>query len=175
MVQTLTVPVNDSTADIVYSYDMEGLVDGNGDPIPEVGAFPIAGLSGVSYPDGSQSSFSLSHDVEAQLQWLSIDDAGSDRTHRRKFVGLSLESWVDPDDGTVYPQAGRQLRALANGAQELTHTYAELPAAGTGSEVWAVGRTYRYTHSGGYPQKGQFVIESGLYHPAGRPRHPVDL
>ncbi|NRA37566.1 MAG: hypothetical protein HRU15_05460, partial [Planctomycetes bacterium] len=54
----------------------------------------IGGLSAVTFPDGTQSTFAMSYDNNDQLVWLDIFEVAEKGQHRDKRIGLS-PSWYE--------------------------------------------------------------------------------
>ena len=114
----------------------------------------LYGLVGISYPDGTTSTFSATNDATTQCLKVSIDDAGADSTHRRKTVYLTQSTWTDPVTNEVVSQPENRVRIVRNGAGELTYAafYETIPNT---SEY------YVYTFEGGNRMQ-RMRIDSGL-------------
>lgn len=83
------------------------------------GESTIIGLSQITHPDTTTSTFSTSISTQTQCQVVHYDDAAADTTHRRKNAHLTLSSWTDPVTSVVTAQPFGRLRALVNGAGEI--------------------------------------------------------
>ena len=80
----------------------------------------LIGLSGVTYPDGTASTFSGAVDGPSQCQVIHYNDAGAEPTHRRKDVYLTTATWTDPVTSQVISQPVGRARLVMNGAGEAT-------------------------------------------------------
>ena len=81
-------------------------------------------LSGVSYPDGTSSTFTYTPDSTSQCIKVSYDDAGSDGTHRRKqaFLTNTFAAAVDTTNPyQVFNQASNLVRVILNGSGEVAY------------------------------------------------------
>jgi YD repeat-containing protein len=151
VVSTITVPVGAGTQDISYTYNLDGSI------VDPTTPYPISGPSQVDFPDGTQSTFSLSLDAADQHQVLHVNDAAAEGTHRRKDVHLTLSDYVEPGTDTILAQSGRLVREVYNGAGERQfalwaseHTY----TSGNADQVhyvYNLGKFWRYISRGGYP------------------------
>ena len=81
-------------------------------------------LSGVSYPDGTSSTFTYSPDSTTQCVIVGYDDAGSDGMHRRKQVFLTNTFSAEVDTSNpyqVFNQASSLVRIILNGSGEVAY------------------------------------------------------
>ena len=81
-------------------------------------------LSGVTYPDGTSSTFTYTPDSASQCINVGYDDAGSDGIHRRKQVFLTntFSAAVDTTNPyQVFNQASSLVRIILNGSGEVTY------------------------------------------------------
>ena len=81
----------------------------------------IVGLSGVSHPDGSASTFSATQDAETQTRVLHIDDPAAEGTDQRRDVYLTNAIWVEPLLHLPLSQPANLTRMIVNGQGEVVY------------------------------------------------------
>jgi len=83
----------------------------------------LSSLNGISYPDGSVSTFDTQYNAATGFQKLTFDDAGAEDTHRRKSVYLTTSQYLHStsDGNLVMPQPSNLVRQVENGAGELAY------------------------------------------------------
>lgn len=99
---------------------------GSGTPIAY--AYADGFLSGVQFPDGTQTTLARTYDATSRCTILRYRDAAAEGTHRNKDVYLTslFGNMPDlPDD--IFPQGGQLLRMALNGAGELAYLNIEHP------------------------------------------------
>ena len=74
-------------------------------------------LTGVAYPDGTNSEFSVTPDARNGERQIQFHDTGSKGTHRRKVLFESEDTYIGEDE-QVHSQAQGLIRVLYNGEGE---------------------------------------------------------
>ena len=126
----------------------------------------LIGLSGISYPDGTASSFSGTYDAASQCQVIRYDDAGAETTHRRKDVYLTVSSWTNPVTGTVSGQPVGRVRVVVNGAGETAFFSQQwIQPNGTSSQLAYMGgnEVLRLDYANGFDGKPRAVYKATTF------------
>lgn len=125
-----------------------------------MGRGTYGGLSGVTHPDGSQSTFVSSLDAPRNCVRYEVHDAAADPESRHKVVWFSTSAWIDPaNPKNVKSQIFGRARRIENGAGELAFsaTVVRVELLGGNHEdrtfYWNQGKlTAVVHHDGGSPE-----------------------
>ncbi len=131
---------------------------------PGEGVNALVGLTGVTHPDGTESTFSVTPDAQTQTQVLHYFDAAGLGSRRKADVYLTNPTWVDPVTSAVSSQTANLTRMIVNGAGEVTRlnrsTFDPVTAEATYYVYEGGCSLYRYsTRSWGVPVQVDQAID----------------
>ena len=124
----------------------------------QYGLNDLVGLNGITYPDGSMSSFNTRFDDAAQLQVIDMQDAGATGIHRGKsvFVTPTLLK-IDADTSQNLPS--NRVRKIVNSANEVSWEGWSQRSGSTERFYANEGGTLkRYSTIGGLPSAEQKAL-----------------